>query len=60
MVSSSDLNLAAYGLLLVWMVFWSVRSIRTWTGGLSSIKGLLFLGCAWVGIISAGLTYFAK
>jgi len=59
-MSSANLNLVAYFLLLLWMVFWSVRSARSWTGGPGSIKALLFLGSAWVGIISAGLTYFTK
>jgi len=55
-----DLNLIAYVAILLWLLFWTMRLIKAWTGGPSSIKSLLFLGCAWVGMIGAGMGYFAK
>jgi len=54
------LNAIAYFAILLWMLFWSVRVMKSWKLDSESIKNLLFLAFTWVGIIGAGVHYFLK
>jgi len=54
------LNGVAYIAILLWMLFWSMRVMRSWKPDTESIKSLLFLACTWIGVIGAGIHYLMK
>ena len=57
-VPMNFLNVIAFIAILAWLIYWSKSMLRGFSWRADSIKSMLFVGCAWVGVISAGLKYF--